>query len=378
MSVLRPNVSQVVTYAKGYTSPMLLGALGHVANLQYSSTMPGGCDQLSCTLQIPASARTQYMDSARYVRAYRGATVMFDGKMDEPSPGTDGWSIVAHGAGTFGTDFDMIYSGSWSSSSLNDAVDQAITRGLRWVRGTDIGAVSGIYTGDTPDSGSQKIDSMLTNATAKGGLMWQVDSWQGKNVLTVTTMPTVVTRLLVAVNPVARTLLDDVNTLHLRYQTAADNATTGALATYAIATVTNAASLAVHDPIEMPVDLTSAGVISSGTATGVGNAILSQYQRASFGGPFTVQTGQLLTPGGVMVDPGTEMAGEVYRLILTDFGYGGEISPKPIIFPGAAVAFDDESYSLNITPVQSGATDLSTIISNAVAALPPPAPAVAA
>ena len=85
------------------SGPRWLGAIGHVANLQYSYTAPGGADQMSCTLQIPPSQRTDCMDPGRIVKIYRGGGCVWDGKLNEPVPAVDGWAISAHGSGTFGT-----------------------------------------------------------------------------------------------------------------------------------------------------------------------------------------------------------------------------------------------------------------------------------
>ena len=52
------------------------------------------------------------------------------------------------------------------------------------------------------------------------------------------------------------------------------------------------------------------------------------YTRASFAGPFTASRGQLMTSGGAPIDPGTDQAGTVCQLILTDYAYGGEVTPQ--------------------------------------------------
>lgn len=375
MTTLRPDATQLVSYAKGYTQPIALGQLGHVAALKYSSTEPGGCDQLSATLQVPATVRTSYVDAGRLLRGYRGAGVIWDGVLDEPVPGTGGLGITAHGAGTLGATIAAEYSGTWPSGQPDQVINAAISAGrLRWVN-PGIGTPSGIYLGDNPDSASEYIADVLNNATSRGGLTWQVDSRTGKNVLRVFPIPTAVTRVLVAVNPVPRTQLAGTNTIKLRYQSAADNATTGAVAAYAITTVTSAADLALHDPVETYADLSSAGTLTAGQAQAVGNFVLQRYQRFTFAGPFVIQPGQLLNTGGQPVDLGAEIAGEVYRLILTDYGYGGEDTPKPITFVAGQVEYDDEAATLTVTPMGGIRTDFQGLLTNAMAMLPPAAAA---
>ncbi len=77
-------------------------------------------------------------------------------------------------------------------------------------------------------------------------------------------IPTTPTRILMSSSPAARSLADYVNALYGRYQSAADNPDTGALATYALASATSAASIAKHQRTEAVWDLTAAGTLSSG------------------------------------------------------------------------------------------------------------------
>jgi hypothetical protein len=283
--------------------------------------------------------------------------------------------ITAHGAGTLGAAISAEYSGTWPSGQPDQVINAAISAGrLRWVN-PGIGTPTGIYLGDNPDSASEYIADVLNNATSRGGLTWQVDSRTGKNVLRVFTIPATVTRVLVAVNPVPRTQLAGTNTIKLRYQSAADNATTGAPATYAVTTVTSAADLAIHDPVETYADLSSAGTLTAGQAQAVGNFVLQRYQRFTFAGPFVIQPGQLLNTGGQPVDLGAEVAGEVYRLILTDYGYGGEDTPKPITFVAGQVEYDDDAGTLTCTPMGGIRTDFQGLLTNAMALLPPAAAA---
>jgi len=103
-----------------------------------------------------------------------------------------------------------------------------------------------------------------------------------------------------------------------RYQSADDNATTGAAATFALTTATNAASIAKHLRTEAFWDITQAGTISSGVAGGFVAQALTLYQGASWAGPLTVRYGSYTTMTGVPVDLGCEVAGEVVQLQLAD------------------------------------------------------------
>jgi len=369
----RPDASQVVTFDQNKATPRWLGTIGHVTALKYSYACPGGCDQMSATLQISARERTDAMNPGRLVSIVRGASTVWRGKLDEPQPTPSGWSITAHGAGTYGADFSAIYTGTWGTGTPDNAVNAAITRGLDW-NNPGIGSPSGMWTGQPVDSGAQQITDLLNLICTKGGLTWYVATRPTKNVLSVLTLPTTVTNLLVSNTPVARTLGGDTNTIWLRYQSAGDTTTP---ATYDTTSVTDAASIAAYGAMETYADLSSAGTMTASAARAVGNLVLQRYQRASFAGPFVAGPGQLLTTGGAPVDLGAGMpyAPMVCRLVLTDFGYGGEEVPGAVQFLVGAYEYDDDAQQATVTPFQYLATNFSSLLSNLVtAATTVPAP----
>jgi hypothetical protein len=104
--------------------------------------------------------------------------------------------------------------------------------------------------------------------------------------------------------------------------------------------------------------------MSAGAAQAVGTKVLTAYQRASFAGPFTAARGQLLNTGGAPVDPGTDQAGTVVRLILTDYAYGGEVAPgSPVTFIVGGYSWDDFAGKATITPHQALDESLSGLLS---------------
>ncbi len=219
--------------------------------------------------------------------------------------------------------------------------------------GGTIGNPAGIWVAQATDSGAQQIDAMLNLLCTRGGLVWYVNSQPGGvpgDDLTIFPLPATPNRLLVATTPVARTLGGDINSIWIRYTSSADNPTSGAVAAYSVVLAQNAASVAAHGVLETYVDLSDVGAMSSGAAQAVGNSMLLAYQRASYAGPFTASYGQLLTTGGTPIDPGTDQAGTVIQLVLTDFAYGGEVVPGPVTFPVGSYAWDDFAQVATITP----------------------------
>lgn len=372
MAIQRTDGTQVVTYTASMTNPIWLGSVGHVNALKYSWVLPGGADQLSCNLMVEATVRTQATDPGRIVQAYRGGGLIWEGIMNEPVPTTTGWNLSAVGAGNYGTNYTALYSTTWPTGLPDQAVNQAITRGLRWVN-PGIGTPSGIWLGQEVDSGAQTITDLLNLCCTYGGLTWQVNTVPQGNVLSVFALPATVNRLLLVRQPAPRTLGGDINVIWLRYQSSADNATTGAVAAYATTSATAGASIALHGQLEAYLDLSNGGVMTATAAQAIGNAILQRYQRASFAGPFAAGPGDIMTPGGQAMDLGINHSGSVMQLVLTDYAYGGEVVMGPVTFLVGSYTYDDDSLTGTVTPFQYLDTSMTGLLSAASTMLPQPA-----
>lgn len=365
-----PNASSIMSSGTvtGHSSPKwrYMGSLGQMTALDYSFTCPGGCYAASWTLMVPSGYRNQMFNPGNQVRITRGGHRVWAGKLDEPVSTPSGWNFTATGDGARGADYVAYYTDTWPTSQPDESVNNAISRGMPWVN-SGIGTPAGAWLGQEVDPAAQFISDLLNLVCTRGGLTWYVNSQPGGALgssLTVFPLPTTVNRLIVSTQPVARTLGGYINTLFIRYESAADNSTTGAAATFATTTVQNTQSSSIHGVIEDYIDLSSAGVMTLAAAQAVGNYVLQIYQAASFAGPFTVQYGQLLTPGGQPIDPGTDQAGTVARVIVTDYGYGGEVTPQfPITFPVGQYAWDDFAQVATITPFQGLDQSLSGLLS---------------
>jgi hypothetical protein len=331
-----------------------LGRLGHVGGLAWTDTMPGGNEQLTCTLAVPPDQRDKALDPGRTVRAIRGASIQWEGILDEPVPGDKGWTLTARGAGTWGGLYQAEYT-SWTAASV---LSRAISRGLGWVQGS----VGGGYLTEVHDTASMTVTDFLNLYTDPASQVWRVHRTFAGNQVDVLPLPSAVTRLLVTTTPAARTLAGYINVLWVRYQATADNATTGAPATFGLTSATLAASIARHGRQEAYWDLSQGGVMTAGAAQALGAQALAKYTAASWAGPFQVGHGQYLTAGGAPVDLGCEKAGEVVRLILADGPYGGEVNPAPpVTFPVGKVEYHDDDGSLTVTPYQVWSADLAGI-----------------
>jgi len=371
-----PGTSQVAVAPPGSSAWQYLGSAGAVTALTYSFTCPGGCDKMSCTVMVPAAYRTQLFNPGWQVRVTRGGHQVWDGKLDEPVPTASGWNLTAVGTGNRGQDFLAIYSGTWPAGQPDESVNGAISRGLPWAN-PGVGQPAGAWFGQAVDSGAQTITALLNLLCTRGAMTWYVNSQPGGipgDDLSVFPLPTVPNRLLVCTTPVARTLGGDINTIWIRYQISADttSGTTSVPATYGITVAQNAQSVAAHGVIETFIDLSDVGVQTATAAQAVGASVLAIYQRASWAGPFTASYGQLLNTGGVPIDPGADQAGTYMRLILTDYGYGGEVTPQfPVQFLVGAYEWDDFAQVATVTPFTAIDQSLTGLLSLANTELKP-------
>ena len=316
---------------------------------------PGGADKLTCTIMVPATYRTQAFNPGWQVKVTRGGHIVWTGRLDEPVPSSAGWKLTAVGDGQRGTDFVALYSSTWPASQPDESINQAISRGLPWVN-PGIGSPAGAWFGQAIDTGGQTITALLNLICTRGQLTWYANSQPGGQPgtdLSVFPLPATPNRLLIVSDVAPRTLGGDINTIVIRYQATADTSSSGGTAaTYATTTATSAASVTAHGVMETYIDLSDVGVQSAAAAKTVGQNILAIYQRASFTQPISGHYGDLMTMGGVPIDPGTDQAATCCRAILTDYGYGGEVAPGgPVQFVTGAYEWDDYAQVFTITPM---------------------------
>ena len=369
--MLRPGLTTLVTFPAAGGTGFLLNQLGHVSPPKYSYTIPGGCAQLSATLYRPARWRHEAIRPGRRLEAHRGGSVVWSGILDEPQPSDTGWSLSAHGAGGDAAAYRAIYTAPWATTSPDDVVNQAITRGLDWIN-PGIGNPSGMWIGQAPDSASTTVADVLSLICHKGGLTWQVQTIPQGNVLSVFALPTAATRLLVATGAVPQSITDGADVIYVRYQSSWDTGKTPAQ--YATTSVSNSDLITLTGRREDFADVSSAGKMLSTDAQAVGNQVLKKFTRAAFTDSFTARPGDLLNLGGQPVDPGAfygdGLNAVVCKLLLADFAYGGEITHGTVQFLVGQYEWDDETLTAAITPFESIRHDFSTLLSSVVDTVP--------
>lgn len=419
-TAVTPPSDGIITIPRPF-SPRYLGRIGHVSGINYTYSLPGGPDQLTCLLQIQPNYRTDALNPGRIVTAHRGCSCIWEGQLTEPQPAATGWTITANGVGTYGTNFGAWYqkdlgptknSNGWTPDA---PVDLAIARGLRW-RNSGIGRPAGIYTGPLQNPGSLSVTDFMNLLCTGGSLMWELvqpasaasfppgpwelkvynlPSDQNGNPLVSGPPQKTVTGVsggwepaskwrrtdallarprrmpdlfLVNTSPVGRTIVADYNTMILYYQVKPDKTATSSVtaqsATYATAFVDNPASVAAHGRMEFFLDISNGGAMTAAAAQQIGLNVLSKYIRANFTSAFSVMPGQLLNPGGFPVDLGCNWVGHVVTVQGVNAAQGGEVGLAPLTFIIGQYDFDDDTQTATVTPYQNARTDLASVIAS--------------
>ncbi len=404
-----PNTDGLVTIPS-LSNPKWLGQVGHVANLAYTYSIPGGPDQLTCLLQVEPNYRTDAINPGRVVTAHRGGSVIWEGTLTEPQPQHTGWMLTANGCGTYGTNFaawwQLDFPDSWS---VDGPLDLAIGRGLRW---TNLGLNNpgSAYLGPVQEPGSMSITDFMNLLCTGGALSWQlvqppsassfppgpwvIDLFQLPTDATGNQLETIPSNTLasnlytfnrwertdlcstlarhpadlyiVNTNPVGRTITADINTIIVYYQVTADvtatSTTPAQAATYGTTFADIPASVAKHGRLEYFLDVSSAGVMTQPQAAAIAQNVLSKYIRANFSGTFSVMPGQLLNIGGHPVDLGCSWSGYMARVQVENFAGGSEVSFAPMTFQIGQYEYSDDTQTATITPYQNARTDMASVV----------------
>jgi hypothetical protein len=411
LDTVTPSLDGIITIPRPF-NPRYLGQIGHVSAINYTYSIPGGPDQLTCQLEVEPWFRTDALNPGRVVTAHRGCSCIWEGQLTEPQPAATGWTLTCNGVGTYGTNF-----GAWWDQNLlkgagwtpDAPIDLAISRGLRWVN-RGVGNPAGIYTGPVQDPGSLTVTDFLNLLCTGGSLIWELAQPAGASSwppspweVQVHAMPTDVSGnplqagpqakmqteilsggkwkrvdltisgarrppdlFLVNTSPVARSIVADVNTVIIYYQATPDKTATSTKAAVAATYNTTFAdapgSVAAHGRMEYYLDVTNAGAMTKAAAQAIGSNILSKYIRANFASAFSVMPGQLLNAGGFPVDLGLNWGGAMVTVQGMNEAYGGEVGLAPMTFMIGQYAYDDDTQTAQVTPYQNVMTDMASVV----------------
>lgn len=316
-----------------------LDGLGIITGLLFSTTYPGGADQASWNFLVPEAFEHRAMGPGRRVEILNGASRVWKGRLQEPVPGTP-WNCTAIGIGTEAANFRAYAPASNNALALNEVVDNAISRGLQWIRNATLPT----ETGTNQASASMSVADAFNQVSDDNNQYWKVDN---RGNITLGPSPANATHLFYAIDTAgARTLNGFVTTLYLHY-------TDSTSKTIKTVVSTNAAAAARFGNLEDEYDLSSVGTMAAGHAQQYSDALLAKLTpRTYFSDQFTATKGQLCTLGGQPVDLATIAAGIDMRVHYVAPSATGEIYPgqQADILIGAT-QYDSDNETLTLTPV---------------------------
>lgn len=317
---------------------------GILSGLRYSKTYPGGAANASWQMVLDTRQQHRAWAPGRSVGISCGASTIWTGELDNPTRGTV-WQMSAIGAAADAKRFLSIAPTSGNALKLNEVIDAAISRGLRWTRPSSLPSAA---ASATSPSGSIYIEDALADVLEQQSVptYWQLD--RNRNI-TAAAAPSTPTHVLMATTPGGgRTLDQFVTDVTVLFQDSA---------TLQVSSVTVSAAFRPFGRFEESLDLTAQGLMTSTDATNAGATfLLVNGARTKFTDAFTVTDGQLLTVGGQRVDLATFDPGVLFNVILTDPDSSGEVTAKNIVTCLAGFT----EYDVDAKTLTLGTTDYSS------------------
>lgn len=326
-----------------------LDELGLISGLSFNQSYPGGDETATWQMVLDMRAQHRAWAPGRQIGITAGTSTVWAGLLDNPTRDTV-WTMNAIGSASADSQrFLAIAPTSGNALNLDEVITAAQSRGLAWTAPSLLPSTPA--SGGSVPSGSIYIDDALAQVMAAQSTetFWSLSD--GK-VLTAGAAPTVPTYILLATGVGGgRTLDGFVTDVIVTYQSA-----TGQLST----TTVSAASRP-FGVFEVPLDITSLGLIPTSQATAAGNAFLAlNGARAKYTDPFVVTAGQLITTGGQPIDGAIFSPGNLLNVIVTDPDSAGEVAlsgPVPMI--AGYTSFDVDSNVLTVGSIDYSSDSLA-------------------
>lgn len=412
-------VTEPQTGGTGYP----LHALGVVGGITYSSAWGGGCLTAEWDLGVGSRFSHQALTPGRKVRIFDGVLEVWRGILSDSDRGVP-WRMHARGLASLCAQYAAIDGGGLATGNPNTAVDQAITRGLPVSRLATLPAPFPTSSATTTlSAGSAVADQTVSVTSATGfvaGYQFTVDTGSSIETRTIEKVsgtsvtlsaplgiihangtsvtasgfdnpgsvadllnltaeqsgkrwgvfadgfitqpadPTTPDYIVVAVDtPGGRTVDDYATHLYAQFT----DSTLGWL--NLVAATSNPTSNGTFGRYERIVDLTPMGPITPAAAQQVLAGMLSNVgPRAAFTDSVAVQSGALLSPGGVPVRLSTVRAGRMVRFIgcVPDPAFGELAYTTSVDVVIGQVDYDTVSDTLRLQPVGMKARDLRAVL----------------
>jgi hypothetical protein len=340
----------VCTELEDGTDRRWLNEYGQVSGLTYDTIAPGGPKSMAGTLLCGPNFHGAVAAPGRIVRAFCGGFQSWSGRMDEPTPTPTGISFTATGIMAEGDDYSCITGNN--ALAVDDNLDGAIGRGMRWTRLNNTPALFGVQPlGITINSALQAAMDLHGQpwwTSPDGGFFWF-------------TWPTDPTYTLIAVSDGGGRTRDgmftDLAAVYLN--------NSGAVTASGFTSSTDLRTKLGRK--EKVLDLTGNGNYAAGSPpAGVTTAKLAELAlngiRAAWTGSWPAPRGLLRTLGGAMVEPATVQAGQMVQVQLQDAGQWGETAATAITFIIGQTSYDKDSDTVTLTPLQTSSNSLATAL----------------
>lgn len=249
-----------------------LGSIGTVADLTWSSRWVragfSGCYEAAWTLDIDPNATPPYLERGAVVEIVESGIVLWAGILTEPERG-EPWRLHAFGYGAEAARYICLDATAATTTRPRTAVDQAITRGLPWIRYA-FTLSDDPFTASGAPTELKYLDKLLDAWTESAGYRWAV--WADKEIVCATDPAT--PKWILTPGAGEMGVADDEYITHLygRYVSAVDGATPPTPTEWKTVLVGDAAAATRWGRVEAKIDWSKLGLMDATRAASLTQA----------------------------------------------------------------------------------------------------------
>lgn len=337
---------------------------GTVSGLKFSTQANGGCWTASWSMPgVDARTAAPAWDARTSVEIVLGGQCVWQGVLRDPQ--WDSGSFSAIGLGQLAGDRLALDSSGNPTTVPNTAVDQAIARGLPWIRPNTIStaAVASV------DKGGLRIGALLDAYCTGAGLMWTVGP---DRIISTFAPPTAATWMLTPgeIDQMSIDGEDYATNLYATYQYV-DVDSTASPKPVLTATTSAATSDDRFATVEYPVDLTPLGPFGTPSTTAAAKSLGATSAQSLLNGMLALGKGRpaylddingnaltLLTADGAPAELALVHAGDAVLVSGAIDAYGMGINPLVVI---GATNYDHDTRTVQCIPAGRSARSLQEI-----------------
>lgn len=331
-----------------------LSTIAAWGELQWSHAADGGCKEASWRMDLPKTFTHTSLVRPAQVEIKAGSANVWQGFLSEPDMDDDA-TFTAQGLSALGKDY-LCFDGSLNTTSTPDtAVDQAISRGLPWVRRASLSSTA-FAAGDQTDS-LNYVGDLMGAWSDSVGKRWGVDA--DATVYAQADPTTPLWHLAPGSGRLGLADDDYASDIYVRYLAAG--------AGYATATAGDSTSRTKFGRREFPVDATDKGLLSGAAASLLGSALLEKGKaRQGYTNGVEVTKYQLTYPGGSPAYLPFVKAGDLVRMhgVLSE-----QATPTPYVdWLIGETSYEAGSETITLTPAGLADRSLSEVMTTALGA----------